>query len=126
MAGDVSRINGAKGGRPKGSRSTSRQALGAAEYDVRKKARLSLQERCQQNELKYVDELERIAKSSPNDSSRIAAISLLLDRARGKAGQPLTGPGGNSPIQLIVQTGVPEPEETWRDGPVLSMSLSGI
>jgi hypothetical protein len=100
---ETSRTNGAKGGRPKGR-------LSATEYEIRKAARKSLRERCQENELKHVEELEWIAAHSENHSARISAIGMLFDRGRGKPVQPHDGDGQGGPITFLVTTGVPEPE----------------
>ena len=95
----ASRTNGAKGGRPKG-----RGRLGPEVYEARKAARLSLRERCQQNELEFVETLEHIARHSLNDNARISAISQLFDRGRGKAAQPHDGDGQGGPVTLMVYT----------------------
>jgi hypothetical protein len=75
MAGEASRANGAKGGRPRGS---VRGKLPPEEYGARKQARKSLQERCQENELEHVAVLEMIA-ADPREpaNARISAISVV-------------------------------------------------
>jgi hypothetical protein len=88
---------------------TARGQLSPEVYEAKKKARLSLQERCRQNELEFVETLEHIAKYSTNDNARISAIGMIFDRAQRKAMQPHdVGMGGA--IQLVI-TGVPEPDE---------------
>jgi hypothetical protein len=105
MVGEASRANGAKGGRPK---ETARGQLPPEEYEARKRARKSLQERCQQNELEFVETLEVIARDLTQPANaRIGAIGMIFDRARGKAAQPHDGDGLGGPI---VVTGVPEPD----------------
>src|ERR1700730_18444564 len=101
MPGESSKINGLKGGRPKGSRS-------AAENAAIKRVRNSLQELCQRREEEHVAVLEAIA-ASPKEpaNARIFPISLLFDRGIGKASQP---EHHSSNVQLTVVTGVPEPD----------------
>jgi hypothetical protein len=36
-------------------------------------------------------------------STRVAAISLLLDRGWGKCGQPVTGPNGDDKIEVVIR-----------------------
>gem|GEM_PF-6389953 len=72
--------------------------------EARKAARLSLRERCQQNELEFVETLEHIARHSLNDNARISAISQLFDRGRGKAAQPHDGDGQGGAVTLMVYT----------------------
>ena len=103
-AAEASRVNGAKGGRPKG-------AIPREEIAARKAVALTLQERCQLNELRYIDALEEIAFDRKTAAAaRTGAISLLLDRGRGKAIQPELH-GGVVTLQVV--TGVPEPDEDW-------------
>lgn len=35
-----------------------------------------------------------------SEQARIAALNIILDRAYGKAAQPLTGEGGEGPVQI--------------------------
>lgn len=102
MSGEPSRVNGKLGGRPRG-------ALPREIYAARKKARQSLQELCQKNEAKYVAELERIALEGFSEAARISAIGMLLDRGHGRPTQE-HNVAAASQNQIIVITGVPEPD----------------
>src|ERR1700724_3213583 len=76
-AAEASRANGVLGGRPKGKIPLEEQA-------ARKAVALTLQQRCQLNEMRYIDTLEAIAGCAKTPAAaRIGAISLLLDRGRG-------------------------------------------
>ena len=97
----ANRANAQKASRPKGK-------IGKEMIAARKAIRLTLQERCQKNELEHVETLEFIAKYSKNDSARINAINTLFDRGRGKATQPEHHTGA---VSLRVITGVPEPDD---------------
>lgn len=104
MAGDASRTNGAKGGRPRNPNGRLTQQA----YDARKRARQSLQEQCQAEQEELFTRLRYLAYDPlvpPNVC--MSAISLLIDRGWGKAVQP-NELGGS--VTMIVSTGVPEPD----------------
>jgi hypothetical protein len=102
----ANQVNGRKGGRKPGK-------IGKDVIAARRAIKMTLMERCQINELQHIDTLEDIAKNSPSDNARISAISLLLDRARGRVPHSLDATvSGNVTFNVI--TGVPEP-----DGPLL-------
>lgn len=46
-----------------------------------------------------ISELARLATAAESEAARVAAIKELLDRGFGKSAQPLTGEGGEGPIQ---------------------------
>lgn len=73
----------AKIGRPKGSRNKSTA-------DVKALARKYTE--------KAMAELGRLATEAQSEQARVAAIRELLDRGYGKSAQPLTGEGGEGPI----------------------------
>jgi hypothetical protein len=52
-------------------------------------------------------ELVRLALHSRNEATRVAACKELLDRAIGKAVQPVNGDTGEGPFIVQVITGVP-------------------
>jgi hypothetical protein len=93
MVGDASRFNGVKGGRPKGS---LRGAMSPQMLGARKRARKTLQEMCLAAEEENVRKLLRIRDHSENDSCRLTAIGMLLDRSRGKPVQSVQGGGKKS------------------------------
>jgi hypothetical protein len=51
--------------------------LSATEYEIRKAARKSLRERCQESELKHVEELEWIEAHSENHRVRSGCCSIV-------------------------------------------------
>ena len=69
------RENGKLGGRSKGSVSADK---------------ITLRERCRENDEKHIARLERIAEFSKNDRDAISAINTLLDRGHGRAPSPTT------------------------------------
>jgi hypothetical protein len=98
---DVSRRNGALGGRPKGSK----RALPVN--------REILAKLCLKNFRKHVEYLEWIAAHSESHQARISAIVVLWERGLGKVPQAGTGEGGG-PVVLQVVCGVATPED-WGD-----------
>jgi hypothetical protein len=48
-----------------------------------------------------VEALVKVMRTSNSDAARVAAVNALLDRGWGKAAQPLTGEGGEGPVQTI-------------------------
>lgn len=48
-------------------------------------------------------ELARLARNAVSESARVGAIKEILDRAYGKAPQPMDGDGEGGPIQHVVQ-----------------------
>ena len=74
--------SGNPGGRPKGIAEV--QAL------ARK-----LTERC-------FEELERIAFTSEDERARLEAVKVILERAYGKAAQPVDGDGEGGPVRIDV------------------------
>jgi hypothetical protein len=74
-------------GRPKG-------ALNKITVDIRALA--------QQHGPMAIRELVRLVQSAENEGTRVAAIKELLDRAYGKAPQPMDGDGRGGPIQTVV------------------------
>jgi len=46
-----------------------------------------------------IAELARLAIKAESEAARVAAIKELLDRGYGKSAQPLTGEGGEGPVQ---------------------------
>lgn len=103
----TSRQNGKLGGRPKGASAMHRSIFQARK--AVEQAKISLAERCQQHELEYVEVLEGIVSDVKQPANaRISAISLILDRGRGKAVQPELH-GGNVTLQVV--TGVPHADD---------------
>lgn len=49
-----------------------------------------------------VEELARLATNAQSEQARVSAIKELLDRAHGKATQPLSGDESGPPIKLEV------------------------
>src|SRR5262245_34793278 len=54
-----------------------------------------------------IQELGRLALHAKNEATRVAACKELLDRAIGKAIQPINGDTGEGPLIVQVITGVP-------------------
>jgi hypothetical protein len=54
-----------------------------------------------------IKELARLALHSKNEAVRVAAAKELLDRAIGKAVQPIIGDDDEAPVTIQVITGVP-------------------
>jgi hypothetical protein len=82
------------GGRPRGTIKT------AAEKAAARRARPSLQEAAQRNELELLEILERIARDEKQPANaRISAILAVFDRGRGK---PVQAVDANLTGQLIV------------------------
>lgn len=47
-----------------------------------------------------IKELARLAVEAESEAARVAAIRELLDRGFGKSAQPVTGEGGEGPVQF--------------------------
>jgi len=46
-----------------------------------------------------IKELARLSVEAESEAARVAAIKELLDRGYGKSAQPVTGEGGEGPVQ---------------------------
>jgi hypothetical protein len=104
-----SRENGKLGGRPKGSSDLERAIYNARRSVARRK--LSLAERCQENEERLVAVCESIAFDETQPATaRIGAVSLILDRGRGKPVTTVEGTMNGTVLHVI--TGVPRAEPT--------------
>ena len=79
MPGAASRVNGRRGGRPKGQPN---------------KATAEIKAIAQKHAPEAIRTLAHILKTSDNDQAKIAAARELLDRAYGKPAQAVTGEGG--------------------------------
>jgi hypothetical protein len=56
---------------------------------------------------KVIAELVRLALHAKNEATRVSACKELLDRAIGKAVQPISSYGEDEPVIIEVITGVP-------------------
>jgi hypothetical protein len=102
MAGNhpLSKINGLKGGRPVGSKSTP--------HEVKERVLQIYREQAH----KLAQEMLDIALDKKNFSpTRLVAIDKIQDRMFGKPPQPHDGDGFGGSIIMQVFTGVPEPED---------------
>lgn len=88
-----------RGGRREGS-GRKPGKLSAAKRELRDLAKEHVPE--------MLDQLVRIAKSSRQDSARVAAIKEVLDRAYGKAPQAIIGDDEN-PIEIITRVALVAP-----------------
>jgi hypothetical protein len=61
---------------------------------------------------KVIAELVRLASHAKNEATRVAACKELLDRAIGKAVQPVSGSEREGPVVIQVITGVPRAIES--------------
>jgi hypothetical protein len=58
-----------------------------------------------------------IAQNSDNDSARVAAVGLILDRGWGKAPQAHTGENGEGSISVVIRHILSEPPRAIEHAP---------
>jgi hypothetical protein len=95
----TNRLNGLKGGRPKGSKT----AVPALVKEL-------ILERYRAKAAELADEMIRIGLKGKFEPTRVQAIDKIQDRIFGKPPQPHDGNGLGGSIVLQVFTGVPEPD----------------
>ena len=98
MAGEVSRLNGMKGGRPKGVRSTP--------LDIKAAAKKAVEDFYCKHAMAFAQEHVKIAFQGKFEPTRLQACERGLDRVIGKTVQPHEG-NMDQNITVIVHTGVP-------------------
>src|SRR5262244_1780646 len=69
-----------------------------------------------------VDRLLKTVESARKDSDRLAAIKILMQYAYGKPRQLTEVAGEAGPVQIIVETGVPDSEVFQPSTPVAHLS----
>lgn len=67
------------------------------------KATRDIKEICRGHGPEVIEGLLRLSKEADSDASKIAASKEILDRAYGKARQPLDGPGQDGSFEHIIR-----------------------
>ena len=84
-------------GKPKGSPRTPGSGRQAGTPN---KATAEVKALAQAHAPAAIAELARLATGAESEAARVAAIKELLDRGYGKSAQPVTGEGGEGPVQF--------------------------
>ena len=94
---------------PRGSKPGERR--GGRKKGVPNKATAEIKSFAQKYGEEAINGLVKIMRSSESDQAKVSAAREILDRAYGKASQPLSGDAEN-PVQQIIEivTGVPRSE----------------